>query len=230
MKIIAGNFKSNLTRAQVTQYTTALEHSLDAKRTEHKIHIFPSHTALLENNFSHFSVGAQNAYFAPSGAFTGEVSLAQLQEFGIKSLIIGHSERRALFTENQEFIARKFRFYAEAGFEIFYCIGEDLKVRESGDLYEFLRTQFQGIDVDYPKLIVAYEPVWAIGTGVSATLEQIQSTHSLLSTLTPSPILYGGSVNAKNAQEILSLKGVDGVLVGSASLEVAQFLDIIHAL
>lgn len=230
MKIIAGNFKANLTRVQTTEYTATLQASLNTQGTKHKVYIFPPHTALLQNNFTHFIIGAQNAYFVSNGAFTGETSLEQLQEFGIHSLIIGHSERRSLLGETQETIAKKFRFYAEAGFEIFYCIGEDLKVREKGNLEEFLRTQLEGIDVHYPKLILAYEPVWAIGTGVSASMEQIQSTHALLSTLTPSPILYGGSVNAQNAREILSIQGVDGVLVGSASLKTQSFLDIIHAL
>ncbi len=183
------------------------------------------------NNFKHFHIGAQNAYFAQNGGFTGEIGLSQLQEFNINRLIIGHSERRTLFGENQDFINKKFRFYAEAGFEIYYCIGEPLSMRQKGKnaLKDFLGTQLDGIDITYPKLIIAYEPIWAIGTGESATLEQIESTHSMLATFTSAPLLYGGSVNPTNAREILCTPYVNGVLVGSASLNIQSFTDIIRA-
>ena len=235
--IIAGNFKANLTRKQVVAYTQGLEKFLESQRADsiknHKLQvdIFPSHTALLENNFKHFHIGTQNGYFALSGGFTGEIGLLQLQEFGIHRILIGHSERRNLFGENGECIAKKFRFYAEAGFEIYYCIGEDLQTREKGEevLKNFLNAQLANIDVSYPKLIVAYEPSWAIGTGVSAKAEQIAKTHKILAEMTQAPLLYGGSVNADNAGEILKIPNVNGVLVGSASLEVESFTKIIES-
>lgn len=234
MKIIAGNFKAHLTRAQVDTFTKGLDSFLtdiQMPLSQIQVDIFPSHTALLADNFTHFHIGAQNAYFAPSGGFTGEIGLLQIQEFGINRLIIGHSERRTLFGENQDFINKKFRFYAEAGFYIYYCIGEPLEVREKGEsaLKDYLSAQLSGIDTSYSKLIVAYEPIWAIGTGVSASLEQIESTHTMLSTLVRTPLLYGGSVKPSNAKEILSLPYVNGVLVGSASLDLQGFGEIIRA-
>lgn len=235
--IIAGNFKANLTRKQVVAYTQGLEKFLESQCADsiknHKLQvdIFPSHTALLEDNFKHFHIGTQNGYFALSGGFTGEIGLLQLQEFGVNRLLIGHSERRNLLGENSECIAKKFRFYAEAGFEIYYCIGEDLQTRQKGEgaLQDFLHTQLTSIDVSYPKLIVAYEPIWAIGTGVSAKAEQIAKTHKILAEMTEAPLLYGGSVNADNAGEILKIPNVNGVLVGSASLEIESFAKIIRA-
>ncbi|MCX2717206.1 triose-phosphate isomerase [Helicobacter sp. MIT 21-1697] len=239
MAIIAGNFKANLTRAQVINFATELDSiladinsaSTQSLSSQLQVDIFPSHTALLTDDFTHFHIGAQNAYFAQSGGFTGEIGLSQLQEFNINRLIIGHSERRTLFGEHQDFINEKFRFYTQAGFEIYYCIGEDLSVRQKGEnaLKDFLSAQLAGIDTSYPKLIIAYEPIWAIGTGVSATLEQITSTHQMLSQLVSAPLLYGGSVNPSNAGEILSLSCVDGVLVGSASLNIQSFAEIIRA-
>lgn len=237
MKIIAGNFKANLTRAQVTSYTAQLHSSLKSLLESCKnlslprVYLFPSSTALLDNAFKHFHIGAQNAYFANSGGFTGEIGLSQLQEFHLSSIIIGHSERRGIFGESQDFINQKFKFYAQAGFEIFYCIGEDLKTRQQGQkaLGTFLESQLSGIDTSYPKLIIAYEPIWAIGTGESASVEQIESTHSMLSSLTSAPLLYGGSVNEKNAHEILNIPHVNGVLVGSASLKAESFMQIIQA-
>lgn len=235
--IIAGNFKANLTRIQVMAYTQGLEQFLQSQCADSiknhalQVDIFPSHTALLENSFKHFHIGAQNAYFAESGGFTGEIGLLQLQEFGINRILIGHSERRNLLGENSECIAKKFRFYAEAGFEIYYCVGEDLQTRQRGEeaLQDFLHNQLTSIDVSYPKLIVAYEPIWAIGTGVSASMEQITQTHSLLAQMTQAPLLYGGSVNADNAGEILKIPNVNGVLVGSASLEMESFAKIIQS-
>lgn len=235
--IIAGNFKANLTRKQVAAYTQGLEKFLESQCADsiknHKLQvdIFPSYTALLEDNFKHFHIGTQNGYFALSGGFTGEIGLLQLQEFEIHRILIGHSERRNLLGENSECIAKKFRFYAQAGFEIYYCIGEDLQTREKGEeaLKNFLNAQLANIDVSYPKLIVAYEPIWAIGTGVSAKAEQIAKTHKILAEMTEAPLLYGGSVNADNAGEILKIPNVNGVLVGSASLEVESFTKIIQA-
>lgn len=235
--IIAGNFKANLTRKQLVAYTQGLEKFLESQCADsiknHKLQvdIFPSHTALLDDSFKYFHIGTQNAYFAESGGFTGEIGLLQLQEFGINRILIGHSERRNLLGESSECVSKKFRFYAEAGFEIYYCIGEDLHTRQKGEgaLKDFLYNQLASIDVSYPKLIVAYEPIWAIGTGVSASMEQIAQTHNILTQMTQAPLLYGGSVNADNAGEILKISNVNGVLVGSASLEIQSFAKIIES-
>lgn len=233
--IIAGNFKANLTRREVQDYAQKLDEELESLRIDFaralQVDIFPSHTALLDDTFKFFHIGAQNGYCAKSGGFTGEIGLLQLQEFGINRILIGHSERRNLMGEDSECIAKKFRFYAEAGFEIYYCIGEDLATRERGEgaLQDFLHHQLESIDCAYKNLIVAYEPIWAIGTGVSASVEQIGRTHEILSNLTSAPLLYGGSVNATNAGEILGIPHVNGVLVGSASLELASFVSIIKA-
>lgn len=233
-KIIAANFKCNLTRAQTKSYIESLDSTLagdfkaDSKEKV-RVVVFPNQSALLENKFHTLTIGVQNATNAQNGAFTGEIGLEQLAEFGINTILIGHSERRSLFCENQKSVAQKFAFFKEKNFTIFYCIGESLEVRQSGKVAEFLQSQFEGIDVKYENLIIAYEPIWAIGTGVSASLEEIQDTHKVLRGFSSAPLLYGGSVNEKNAKDILSLPNVDGVLVGSASLEKEKFLQIIDS-
>ncbi|WDL75042.1 triose-phosphate isomerase [Helicobacter winghamensis] len=230
MKIIASNFKTNHTRKSTQEFCGVLESFLSHKSIPHKVAVFPPSTALLENAFKHFSIGAQNAYFAQNGSFTGEIGLEQLEEFSIQTLLIGHSERRFL-GECQEFCAQKFAYFAKQNFEIFYCIGESLDTKNQG-LYStlaFLESQLQGIDLSYPKLIVAYEPIWAIGSGVSATLDEITQIHTCLKQkLGKIPLLYGGSVKPQNTREILSLDGVDGVLVGSASWEIESFCQILE--
>jgi len=175
-------------------------------------------------------IGAQNSYPVVNGAFTGEIGLEQLNEFNIKRILIGHSERRHILGESQEFIAKKFNFFKENNFEIFYCIGEPLEIRKKGlkEVVEYLKNQFAGIDLNYEKLIIAYEPVWAIGTGVSATIEEIKQTHAEIRKFTNRPILYGGSVKLNNIKEILEVENVDGVLVGSASLDVEVFKKMIE--
>lgn len=164
-----------------------------------------------------------------NGAFTGEIGVDHLDEFGIKSILIGHSERRHVLGETQESIAKKFNFYKELGFKIVYCVGEPLEVRKSGEknMMEYLDAQYEGIDTSYESLIIAYEPVWAIGTGLTPTLEEIESLHLKLKEKSSAPLLYGGSVKLSNAQEVLALNGVDGVLVGGASLIVEDFSQMI---
>ena len=220
--IVAANFKTNKTRKETIKYLEDLG-KMDFEDV--KVAVFPPQTALIENEL----VGAQNAYPAKNGAFTGEIGLEQLEEFNIKRILIGHSERRHILNESQEFIAEKFQFFKEHGFEIFYCIGEPLEVRKQGieAVADYLKNQFEGIDLEYEKLIIAYEPVWAIGTGVSATIEQIRETHSEIRKWTSKPILYGGSVKLNNIKEILEVENVDGALVGSASLDLETFKGMI---
>jgi len=226
--IFAANFKTNHTRASTERYVALLNEKLVAKRSEDSVYLFPPATAL--NSYEgDFTVGVQNAYPAQNGAYTGEIGVEQLEEFGIKTILIGHSERREHLGESQEIVAQKFAFFKEQGFEIIYCIGEPLEIREQGDeaVIEYLLAQFDGIDINYKNLIVAYEPIWAIGTGRSATIEEITSTHASLKQTVQKPLLYGGSVKPGNIKEITSIRGVDGVLVGSASLDAENFATMI---
>ena len=188
-----------------------------------------------------FTVGAQNFYPAKNGAFTGEISAEMLSEIGTKVVLVGHSERRAIFGETDAFINQKTSYGLENGLTVCLCIGETLEERENGTTNAVLKNQLdialKDIEVKTEgTLVVAYEPVWAIGTGKVATLEQIAETHKFvretLDTMYPDTkiaILYGGSANEKNATEILSIENVDGVLVGGASLDADKFAQVINA-
>jgi triosephosphate isomerase len=228
--IYAANFKTNHTRKSTKQYLESLSQKLVDKRVEDRVFVFPPATALDSFN-GNFTVGAQNAYPTQNGAFTGEIGLEQLDEFGIKTILIGHSERREYMKEDQQTVAAKYAFFMAQGFEIIYCIGEPLDVREAGEkaVADYLLSQFEGIDLSYEKVIVAYEPIWAIGTGRSATVEEIASTHAMLKSHMDKPLLYGGSVKPANIKEIVAIDGVDGVLVGSAALDVESFSEMIFA-
>jgi len=227
--IYAANFKTNHTRQSTKNYIVELNEKLGAKKPEDSVYIFPPSSAL-DDYEGDFTIGTQNAYPAQNGAFTGEIGLEQLDEFGIKTILIGHSERREYMAETQEKVANKFSFFQEQGFEILYCIGEPLEIREKGfeAVMQYLLAQFEGIDIGYEKLIVAYEPIWAIGTGRSAMVEEISTTHSALKkAINDKPLLYGGSAKPANIKEITSIAGVDGVLVGSASLDADSFSQMV---
>jgi len=205
-----------------------VESFVAANEIEDTVMVFPPFTAL-EHLSRNVLIGVQNAYPAQNGAYTGEITLEQLDEFGIKTILIGHSERRHVLGETQEQIAAKFRFFAQHGFAIIYCVGEPIEVREQGNeaLMQYVEAQFEGIDCHYPDLILAYEPVWAIGTGLTPTTDQIVAMHLALRAKTSAPLLYGGSVKVDNAQSIMQLDNVDGVLVGSASLSANDFCEMI---
>ncbi|MFA6145211.1 MAG: triose-phosphate isomerase [Sulfurimonas sp.] len=226
--ILAANFKANKTRQETQAYMAVVESFVSANEIEDTIIVFPPFTAL-EHTSRNVLIGVQNAYPVQNGAFTGEIALEQLEEFGIKTILIGHSERRHILGETQDQITAKYRFFAEQGFAIIYCVGEPLSVREQGDevLLSYIDAQFEGIDLGYPDLIIAYEPVWAIGTGLTPTNEQIEAVHSALRLKTTAPLLYGGSVKVNNAGEIMALENVDGVLVGSAALSAHDFCEMI---
>jgi triosephosphate isomerase len=226
--IYAANFKTNHTRLSTKEYITLLQSKLKDKNPKDKIYIFPPLTAL-DSYSGDFTIGTQNAYPIKNGAFTGEIGLEQLAEFDIKTILIGHSERREILGESQEFIAKKFAFFQEHGFNIIYCIGEPLEIREQGEdaVMEYLLAQFEGIDISYNDFVIAYEPIWAIGTGRSATTKEINSTHNALKQSINRPILYGGSVKGENISQIASIDSVDGVLVGGASLKTETFLELV---
>jgi triosephosphate isomerase len=227
--IFAANFKMNHTRRSTQLWLEEMERHVAGSKNGDALYCFPPATALCPST-ERITVGAQNAYPAAKGAYTGEIGLEQLEEFGTRTVLIGHSERREILGESQELVSEKFRFFAEQGFEILYCIGEPLEGREEGEeaIYEYLWEEFVGIDTDYGKLIVAYEPIWAIGTGRSADTEEIAAVHAELRRRIAGPLLYGGSVNPDNIAAITSIENVDGVLVGSASLKPESFATLIE--
>ncbi len=226
MRFVA-NFKMNHTRASTLAYMQTLNFELEGSGCENVL-IFPPATALTFG-IDKIEIGVQNAYFEESGAYTGEIGLEQLKEFDINKILIGHSERREILGESQEFIAKKFNYFKEQGFEIIYCIGEPLHIREQGEdaLFEYLFRQFDGIDVAYENFTIAYEPIWAIGTGVSATVKDIELVHNRLKEQFSKELLYGGSVKIDNIVDIAKIDSVDGVLVGSASLDAVKFAQLI---
>ena len=231
MSIIASNFKTNHTRKSTSSFVKEVNDFLVSNKISNDVYIFPTSTSL--NSFdtvSNLIIGTQNAYATKNGSFSGEIGTEQLEEFEIKTILIGHSERRHILGESQEEIAKKFSFYSELGYKIIYCIGEPLEVKEQGieKTLEFIYEQFVGIDTNYENLILAYEPVWAIGTGVTATNNDITSVHSAIKSKINKPLLYGGSVKVANVRDICALEGVDGALIGTASWIVEDFKQIIE--
>ena len=222
MRFLA-NLKCNHTRASFAKYAQILDANLS---TNDDVTVFPPFSAL-DLAAHKFKLGAQNFYPCESGAHTGEIGKAMLDEFVVKSVLIGHSERREL-GESEEFLLAKFDFAAEAGWQIVYCIGENLRVNEAGGTKEFLAKQLKNIDLGYERLLIAYEPVWAIGTGKSASAEQIEGVLNFIREQTSAPLLYGGSVNAANIGGIAGIKNCDGVLVGTASWDASKFLELIR--
>jgi triosephosphate isomerase len=174
------------------------------------------------------AVAAQNVHWEPEGPFTGEVSAPMLRELGVYGAIVGHSERRQLFGETDEGVARRTEAALEAGLSVIACVGETDDERERGETEDVLRRQVSVLSA-HEHLVVAYEPVWAIGTGKTATPEQAQEAHAFVKSLLDVPVLYGGSVKPENAAELLAQPDVDGALVGGASLEVDSFAAICRA-
>ncbi|MCS7188180.1 MAG: triose-phosphate isomerase [Bacteroidia bacterium] len=191
---------------------------------------------------SSLQVGAQNGYPGEFGAFTGEVSTAQIAACGAQWLLVGHSERRLYFQETSDFLQQKIQAAQQRGLSVIYCVGETLEERKQGKTLLVLKRQIeevmQGIPILWEKLALAYEPVWAIGTGINATPAQAQEAHSYLRTILQDlgapvekiPILYGGSLKPENAPDIFAQPDVDGGLVGGASLKAESFISIAQAL
>jgi triosephosphate isomerase (TIM) len=175
------------------------------------------------------TIYAQNVHWAKEGAFTGEVSAPILVELGVRGSIVGHSERRQYFGETDETVARRAVAAVEHGLEVIACVGESEEEREAGQTELVLRLQVEALEDavgSHEALVVAYEPIWAIGTGKTATPELAQEAHELIKSLLDVPVLYGGSVKLENAEELLAQTAVDGALVGGASLEVESFTAI----
>jgi len=190
---------------------------------------FVSLAAAVESGHTIF---AQNVHWADEGAFTGEVSAPMLKEVGASGSIVGHSERRQHFGETDETVARRTVAALEHGLRVIACVGESEEERESGQTELVLRLQVEAIaDAAgaHDDLVLAYEPVWAIGTGKTATPEQAQDAHAFIKEILDVPVLYGGSVKPDNAAEMLARPGIDGALVGGASLEVESFTAICQA-
>jgi triosephosphate isomerase len=174
------------------------------------------------------AVAAQNVHWEEQGAFTGEISPSMLLELGVYGAIVGHSERRQLFGETDDGVAQRARGALEAGLWVIACVGETEDERERGETEDVLRRQVSVLEA-HEDLVVAYEPVWAIGTGTTATPEQAQEAHAFIRGLLDVPVLYGGSVKPENAAELLGQPDVDGALVGGASLDVEPFAAIVEA-
>jgi triosephosphate isomerase len=178
------------------------------------------------------TIYAQNVHWAAEGAYTGESSAPILLELGVEGAIVGHSERRQYFGETDESVARRALAALEHGLRVIACVGESHEERESGQTELVVRLQVESIRDAvgaHDELVIAYEPVWAIGTGLTATPAQVQEAHELIKGLLDVPVLYGGSVKPENAAELLGQPGVDGALVGGASLDVESFTAICRA-
>src|SRR5438105_3937735 len=174
------------------------------------------------------AVAAQNVHWEPEGAYTGELSAAMLLELGVYGTIVGHSERRQHFGETDETVAKRVAAALAAGLFVIACVGETEDEREAGETEEVLRRQMSLLEAD-DNLVLAYEPVWAIGTGKTATPDTAQEAHAFIKSLLEVSVLYGGSVKPDNAAELLAQADLDGALVGGASLELDSFTAICRA-
>ena len=246
-KLIAGNWKMNglLQSTRKLLFQLAVEWGKECEGVE--VAVCPPFTSLLvakhELELSHIKLGAQNCYVGESGAFTGEIAPAMLADLGCTFVILGHSERRTIFGESSELVSRKAHTAIEVGLRPIICIGETESEREMYATESVLRAQLTGSLAGLSReqsasVVLAYEPVWAIGTGKAATTEQVAETHHFIreeirlmfgGVADEIQILYGGSVKPANAFELFSLADVDGGLIGGASLAADQFIDIIEA-
>lgn len=229
--IIASNFKTNYTRGSAKAFIQEIQAFVSHTKSEQNVRIFAPFTALDRfDEIQNIKVCAQNFYPIQSGSYTGEIGFEQLEEFGIDTVLIGHSERRHILKESQSFIAAKYDFAKAREVEIVYCIGEPQEIRMQGidAIMSYLWEQFEGIDIHYDRLVIAYEPVWAIGTGLSASLEDIEEVLTRLQEKLSAPLLYGGSVKVENIESILNVKACEGVLVGTASWNEKAFCEMIR--
>ena len=222
--LIAGNWKMFKGAAETRAFCESFR-ALEGV----DIVLCPPYLSLRPAVESGHTVYAQNVHWEPEGAYTGEVSAEMLVETGVRGAIVGHSERRQLFGETDEGVARRARAALQAGLGVIACVGETLEQRESGDTELVLTIQVEALAFavgKHERLVIAYEPVWAIGTGKTATPEQAQESHAFIKGRLDVPVLYGGSVKPENAEDLLRQPDVDGALVGGASLEVDSFTAI----
>ncbi len=244
--LIAGNWKMFKTQAEAADTLKQLGQALSSLPKDREVAVFAPFTALSASAkalapYPFIRLGAQDVYPAAEGAFTGEISPAMIADCGATMVLTGHSERRSMIGESSEFVGQKTAFALANGLDVVLCVGESLQQREDGLLEKILREQLQtglaGVDdaVLPARLAVAYEPVWAIGTGRVAEKEDVRSAHALIRDFLeqrfPSQgarirILYGGSVKAENGSGILSVANVNGLLVGGASLKADSFSEI----
>ncbi|MBP7284551.1 MAG: triose-phosphate isomerase [Leptospiraceae bacterium] len=245
-KIMSGNWKMNLNLSQATELAEEIKKGLDSKKTSLELLVFPSAlhlqkvTEILKG--TSVLVGAQNIYPSGLAAYTGETSTDQLKDLGISHALVGHSERRQFLGETDAFLNQKILFLLKASFIPVFCIGETLQEREANKTFEVVKRQvtegFKGVSADdAKKIIIAYEPVWAIGTGKVATPEQAEEVHAYirkeLSSLYNSDIsesisiLYGGSVKPDNVKSLMEKPNIDGGLVGGASQKWDSYLALL---
>ncbi|MCO6495093.1 MAG: triose-phosphate isomerase [Bacteroidetes bacterium] len=249
-KIVAGNWKMNNDLNEALGLVTEIKGIVkDEVRNDAEIILFPPYISLasIAKNIEKHPIllGAQNVHQENVGAYTGEISVSMLKSVGCSYVIIGHSERRQYFSEDNELLNLKIKRAISGGLVPIYCIGETLEERENGDFWDVLKTQLweglEGISAEIApeKMVIAYEPVWAIGTGKTASTEQAQDVHSYIreelaeifspETAAQIRILYGGSVKPDNAKELFSAPDIDGGLIGGASLKSRDFCEIIKA-
>jgi triosephosphate isomerase len=244
-KIVAGNWKMNLTKSEALNLYQSLANY--SKKENLEVSVFSSFLFLdaLKSIENEVGIGAQNFYHEEKGAFTGEVSFSQLKDLGIQKVLIGHSERRMLFNEGNDLIKLKVNQALNNKFDIIYCCGEPIEIREEKRelhyVYKQLELNLFHLSKDQIKnIVIAYEPIWAIGTGKTATIEQAEDMHRNIrialkdkydkETADSISIIYGGSCNAKNAKDLFECKNIDGGLIGGASLITADFLKIIDSM
>ena len=246
-KIVAGNWKMNLDYQQgISLFSEIVNMANDEVIGDQDIvvcapFIHLHSIAQLAAGSTRVAIGGQNIYFQESGAYTGEISAAQLKSTGAEYVILGHSERRAYFHEDDDQLSRKTDAALKHGLTPIFCIGETREERESDRYFDVIRGQLEnGIfhlaDDVFGRVVLAYEPVWAIGTGLTATPEQAQEVHAFIrnevarhynqETADSTTILYGGSCNPKNAPELFMQPDIDGGLIGGASLKSRDFIDI----
>jgi triosephosphate isomerase len=240
--ILAGNWKLNKTIVEAVDLVNKLK-TASLKLDDRTVVVCPPFTALAAVSDalhdSDIAVGGQDLYWEDSGAFTGEISGPMLKSAGCTYVIIGHSERRQLFNETNETVNRKILSALKNHLIPIVCIGETLEQREKGETFKVIEKQikegFQSLDIGNWKLvIIAYEPVWAIGTGRTATPAQAEEVHDFIRTLLPKDvaqdirILYGGSVKPDNIKELMAQRDIDGALVGGASLKALDFIALVN--
>jgi len=241
-KIVAGNWKMNLLSGQAIELIDKItENSKDLQNVE--LMVFPPSLYITEisKRKEHLTLGVQNFHPKENGAFTGEISITQIKDAGASHCLIGHSERRMHFNENDDTVREKVNSASEHDVAIIFCCGESLDIREAGKEMQFVKQQllnslFQLSPENITKCVIAYEPIWAIGTGMTATVEQVEEMHAAIRSWINEKygsaiadnisILYGGSCNESNAKGLFACPNVDGGLIGGASLKSDSFITI----